>query len=139
MGRGWRWEAASSRRRENRNDDELIRALALLSLENAPVNRELVASVMTSALMDVEYPMIQAGLLEGQDFAKNAKDNPGKDVGSPHVRIAVASLLSLNKTPELDPAFKESFSIWWKENIADKTPDDIAKAVSVWKIRKPQK
>ena len=119
-------------------DEELLKSIALLSLETAMAGRELMAMNTTTALMEDDFPMVVAGLEAGRMFAQKVKDNPGTNVGSPHIAVAIDGLLALSKLKELDAEFQAVFQKWWATNIAGKEEDEIAAAITIFKIRKPQ-
>ena len=121
-----------------RVDEELLKSIALLSLETAMAGRELMAMNTTTALMEDDFPMVVAGLEAGRMFAQKVKDNPGTNVGSPHIAVAIDGLLALSKLKELDAEFQAVFQKWWATNISGKEEDDIAAAITIFKIRKPQ-
>ena len=131
-------KASSSAAAAPRVDEELLKSIALLSLETAMAGRELMAMNTTTALMEDDFPMVVAGLEAGRMFAQKVKDNPGTNVGSPHIAVAIDGLLALSKLKELDAEFQAVFQKWWATSIAGKEEDDIAAAITIFKIRKPQ-
>jgi hypothetical protein len=82
--------------------------------------------------------MVVAGLEAGKMFAQKVKDNSGTKVGSPHIAVAVDGFLALSKLEELGAEFQAAFQKWWSMNIAGKEEDEIAAAITISKIRKPQ-
>ena len=131
-------KSSSSAAAAPRVDEELLKSIALLSLETAMAGRELMAMNTTTALMEDDFPMVVAGLEAGRMFAQKVKDNPGTNVGSPHIAVAIDGLLALSKLKELDAEFQAVFQKWWATSIAGKEEDDIAAAITIFKIRKPQ-
>ena len=71
-------------------------------------------------------------------FNEQVKANPGENIGSPHVRIAMKFFMALGKSKDLEPKFLEKLKTWWQKSIQDKDAHEVALAIPFFKPRKPQ-
>ena len=77
---------------------ELCVALANTSIEQDRELREHTGSLNRVILMPISGAptgFLAEGVNEGEAFQQEVKENPGKDLGSPHIRIALKTLHSL--------------------------------------------
>ena len=77
-------------------------------------------------------------MAEGKAFAQLDKDNPGKAIGSPHVRIGLVFLKQLGEMTNLDKDFAQMLKKWWMEQVANKNPAEVEGELGIFKVRKPQ-
>ena len=119
-------------------DSSLLLAVAHLSLEAMATSRENAACSSISMLVDIEWECTRDGLEEGKIFNEQVKAQPGENIGSPHVRIAMKFFMALGKMPGLEPKFLEKLMKWWQNSIQQKDASEVALAVPLFKLRKPQ-
>ena len=120
-------KVAGKAEKANTNDfEKLIQAIGHLSLDNAKETRELAGVLMQTFLVEETETWAQLGLKEGKEFAEMVKDQPGANLGSPHIRVGLKCLHSLMVDSEARPEFAKSMKEWWTVSVADKTSDEIA-------------
>ena len=119
-------------------DSSLLLAVAHLSLEAMATSRENSACSSISMLVDIEWECTRDGLEEGRIFNEQVKAQPGENIGSPHVRIAMKFFMALGRMPGLEPSFLEKLMTWWKNSIQQKDASEVALAIPLFKLRKPQ-
>ena len=119
-------------------DSSLLLAVAHLSLEAMATSRENSACSSISMLVDIDWECTREGLEEGKIFNEQVKAQPGENIGSPHVRIAMKFFMALGRMPGLEPSFLEKLMTWWKNSIQQKDASEVALAIPLFKLRKPQ-
>ena len=119
-------------------DSSLLLAVAHLSLEAMATSRENSACSSISMLVDIEWECTRDGLEEGRIFNEQVKAQPGENIDSPHVRIAMKFFMALGSMPGLEPSFLEKLMAWWKHSIQQKDASEVALAIPLFKLKKPQ-
>ena len=148
-------------RRSNMDDEtleQLVLALGRLVMQNSSELREIQAVCLTTFLIDAVFPPIVAGLEAGQTFQKlvvlqkakkgkqlnslasassSAMEVEEENLGSPHVMVALAVLPAMATLGGMTPEQQLVMKNWW-DKILDKTEDEIAREIPVFRVRKPQ-
>ena len=61
-----------------------------------------------------------------------------EDLGSPHIMVALAVLPVIAMVAGMSPAGAMAMKNWWEGKILDKTEEEIAREIPVFRVRKPQ-
>ena len=159
-------KAGKGNRRGNMDDEtleQLVLALGRLVTQNSSELREIQAVCLTTFLIDAVFPPIQAGLEAGQTFQKlvvlqkakkgkqpalatssasasasaSAVEVEEENLGSPHVMVALAVLPAMAILPGMTPTQQQIMKNWW-DKILDKSEEEIAREIPVFRVRKPQ-
>ena len=115
----------------------LVKSVAQLSLINAAENREEKGYSLSTVLLPPEMLMVEEALKEGKAYQDLIQEKKGQNCGAPHVRIAVASLKGLVQEGGLAEEAMKDIKKWWKEQIMDRSSDELMDEILVYKIRKP--
>ena len=130
---------------------ELCVALANTSIEQDRELREHTGSLNRVILMPISGAptgFLADGVNEGEAFQQEVKENPGKDLGSPHIRIALKTIhslitdVNLNKDPNVQQVQREIEQRWNKDvmvNGTRTTEMEIAQEILIFKMRMPEK
>jgi hypothetical protein len=121
---------------------EVVVANAELSVETAAISREGSGIQQWTILAKVDSPPIQAGLLEGKRYNKEAQEKKGTNIGAAHARIAVQFLLAMTTMKEfLVPeaaAFKAALEAFWAEFVLIMNKEELAEYICIFKVLKPK-
>ena len=118
---------------------KLVQAIGHLSLDTARDSREHSGILMQSFLVENSEKWAKEGLEEGKNFAELVKEQPGVNLGSPHVRVSLQSLGTMINSGDADPEFQTKMKKWWAECIVEKTPEEIPIEIEIWRVRQPKK
>ena len=118
---------------------KLVQAIGYLSLDTARDSREHSGILMQSFLVENNEKWAMDGLEEGKKFAELVKEQPGVNIGSPHIRVSLQSLGTMINSADADPDFQLKMKKWWAEFIVEKTPEEIAVEIEIWRVQQPKK
>ena len=136
-GKGGRGSSSSGG--DKQHLEKLVVALARLGLESAVEVRELQAVNLVTLLCPENWEAVEASLKAGKEFQELRAQKQGEDIGSPHVMVALAFLQKAQKMEVLKQGVRDRIKEWWSKEVDGRAPEEVAAAVPVFKMRKPQK
>ena len=120
-------------------ESELALATADLCLEVKAATREVQGYSEMTVLVPCSSPLLIEGLEAGVNHNKLIKERKGENVGSPHGKVAEASLRGLATIPQIKGTkLENSLSKFWTEVVMKEDSKLLESEVQVFRATKPK-
>ena len=120
-------------------ESELALATADLCLEVKAATREVQGYSEMTVLVPCSSPFLIEGLEAGVNHNKLIKERKGENVGSPHGKVAEASLRGLATIPQIKGTkLENSLSKFWTEVVMKEDSKLMESEVQVFRATKPK-
>ena len=126
---------------------DMLATLQIAHITNDRETRENSGALRTVALIHAtargDFPKwVKDGIEENEEWMKEMRERPGENIGSPHVRVCLTTLLALLQSEEAQK-FEQSKGLkeWWKVMTKDGNAkeNEVAAEIKIFKIRGPPK
>ena len=127
---------------------DMLATLQIAHITNDRETRENSGALRTVALIHAnakgEFPKwVKDGIEKNEEWMRDMRENPGENIGSPHVRVCLTTLLAL-LTSEEAQKFEQplkGLKEWWKSMTKEgkATENEVAAEIKIFKIRGPPK
>ena len=126
---------------------EMLAALQMAHISNDRETRENSGALRTVALIHAnakgDFPKwVKDGIEENEEWMKDMRERPGENIGSPHVRVCLTTLLALLQSEEAQKLEQsKGLKEWWKDMTKDGNAkeNEVAAEIKIFKIRGPPK
>ena len=127
---------------------DMLATLQIAHITNDRETRENSGALRTVALIHAtargDFPKwVKDGIEENEEWMKEMRERPGENIGSPHVRVCLTTLLALFTSEEAQKFEQplKGLKEWWKVMTKDgkAKENEVAAEIKIFKIRGPPK